>query len=142
MEAEERRAQEELERARAEAGEGGDGGADEGGEDEASAEAERRARATAAKIEADALPEIMAAMFMVTKLDIEGTLRAVCSRVLRDAEQPKEVWRGRAEGLRLLGVIFRAVGAEAAKNAPDQGAKERMQSAMEAAMRQQQGQDA
>lgn len=54
------------------------------------------------------LPALASALWRVTVLDVEGTLRRVCRRVLRDSSCPLEVRIGRASGLRTLAAAFNA----------------------------------
>lgn len=54
------------------------------------------------------LPTFAAALWQLTVLDIEGTLRRVCRRVLRDASQDLSVRARRAEALRSTAAAFRA----------------------------------
>lgn len=59
-----------------------------------------------AKLEEQALPVMLDAMWAANVLDIEATLRHVCRRVLEDTQVSKAVRRQRARGLRELGRIF------------------------------------
>ncbi|GMH45279.1 hypothetical protein BSKO_13236 [Bryopsis sp. KO-2023] len=60
------------------------------------------------KMEEDALPLVLEAMWAANVIDIQGTLKKVCKRVLTGI--PKEMVRARAEGLREMGKIFCEVG--------------------------------
>eukprot|EP01088_Endostelium_zonatum_P001741 TRINITY_DN12093_c0_g1_i1.p1 TRINITY_DN12093_c0_g1~~TRINITY_DN12093_c0_g1_i1.p1 ORF type:complete len:404 (-),score=158.01 TRINITY_DN12093_c0_g1_i1:185-1396(-) len=55
------------------------------------------------------------AMFKVGKLEIEATMRKVCESVLGDPTESKAVRLKRAEGLKIMGEVFRRIGAEAEK---------------------------
>ena len=57
-----------------------------------------------AELEEAALPVVLEAMWAANVIDIQGTIRKVCRRVLSDA--PREALRRRAEGLRIMGGIF------------------------------------
>eukprot|EP01118_Nematostelium_gracile_P020021 TRINITY_DN9559_c0_g1_i1.p1 TRINITY_DN9559_c0_g1~~TRINITY_DN9559_c0_g1_i1.p1 ORF type:complete len:337 (-),score=97.96 TRINITY_DN9559_c0_g1_i1:20-1030(-) len=62
-----------------------------------------------ARLEAKFVDEGLVAMWRVGKLDVEYTLRKVCEEVLGEANIDKKILRTRAEGLKLLGNLFKAV---------------------------------
>ena len=79
----------------------------------------------------EAMPAVLEALWCVSRLDIEATLKTACGHVLRDAEVPKEVWRERARALKLLGSIFLRAG-----HAGKEDAKEDHRTNVEMAMQQ------
>eukprot|EP00899_Mesostigma_viride_P016363 jgi/Mesvir1/24728/Mv21993-RA.1 len=56
------------------------------------------------------LSNIMETMWFVTVVDVEGTLRAVCNRVLKDLDVSDKERHGRAEGLLAIAECFRKCG--------------------------------
>lgn len=46
-------------------------------------------------------------MWQTSKVEVEGTLRQVCERVLNDPTVPKKVQYRRAEALRMMGLIYK-----------------------------------
>jgi len=68
---------------------------------------------------AELLPNFVEALWRHTLLDIEGTIRQVCSKVLWDraADTAAEQLRARAVALRDLGAVFSAVQAPAPRSA-------------------------
>ncbi|KAG2171412.1 hypothetical protein INT43_009073 [Umbelopsis isabellina] len=59
------------------------------------------------KLEEDATNKMYAAIWQSSKFDVEQTLRQVCDLVLLDKAIPQNVRRKRAEGLRLVGYIYK-----------------------------------
>lgn len=98
----------------------------QGGADSAPSEAEAMRQAAE-----EAMPAVLEALWCVSRLDIEATLKTACGHVLRDAEVPKEVWRERARALKLLGSIFLRAG-----HAGKEDAKEDHRTNVEMAMQQ------
>jgi len=61
------------------------------------------------------VPSVLGALWSVNRLEMESVLREVCQRVLHEKGTAKPVLRQRAEGLKVLGRIFRATAKEAAQ---------------------------
>jgi len=80
----------------------------------------------------EAMPAMLEALWMVSVVDIEATLRNVSGYVLRDAEVPKAQWRLRARALQLLGKEFLDAGraAKEAAGGKDVDHKTNMEQAM------------
>ena len=72
---------------------------------EEGSEAARRAEAEAA---AEQMPAMLNAMWRVTVIDVENTLKRVCSMVLDDESVPFEARKVRADGMRRLGRLYSA----------------------------------
>ena len=58
---------------------------------------------------------MLGALWSVNRLEMESVLREVCQRMLHEKGTPKPVLRQRAEGLKVLGRIFRTTAKEAAQ---------------------------
>ncbi len=86
---------------------------------EEGSEAAREAEARAA---AEQMPAMLNAMWRVTVIDVERTLKSVCTMVLEDESVPAEARKVRAEGMRRLGLLY----SKAADHAQG-GAKRRAQ---------------
>jgi curved DNA-binding protein CbpA len=86
---------------------------------EEGSEAARQAEARAA---AEQMPAMLNAMWRVTVIDVERTLKSVCTMVLEDESVPPEARKVRAEGMRRLGSLY----SKAADHAQG-GAKRRAQ---------------
>eukprot|EP00873_Tetraselmis_striata_P033314 jgi/Tetstr1/453578/TSEL_040546.t1 len=81
----------------------------EGEADDAAASSDReQSAAERAKMEDVALPIMLDAMWAANAVDIQSTLRNVCSAVLQDKDASAEVRRRRTEALHMLGAIFQA----------------------------------
>ena len=75
--------------------------------DEAAAQAAAQARLQErARLEEEALPLMLEAMWKANECDIDRTLAAVCKRVLHESTADKAVCRARAEALCAMGKIF------------------------------------
>lgn len=55
------------------------------------------------------------AMWRIARLDVEGSVRAACAKVMRDEEQTKQVLKQRAQGLKALGKLWKSVRPEKGK---------------------------
>lgn len=71
------------------------------------AEAQGLDQAEQLKLEEDATNKMYAAIWQSSKFDVEQTLRQVCDSVLLDKATPQNIRRKRAEGLRLVGYIYK-----------------------------------
>lgn len=71
-------------------------------------EGSEAAREAEAKAAAEQMPAMLNAMWRVTVIDVERTLRAVCAMVLEDESVPPEARRIRADGMRRLGRLYSA----------------------------------
>jgi DnaJ-class molecular chaperone len=76
----------------------------------------------------DVMPHILEALWNVSALDIESTLRSVCDKVCHDKSVKKEVRKKRCEALSVLGKIFQTT--EAHKN---EDINQQLENAMRAA---------
>ncbi|KAK9865762.1 hypothetical protein WJX84_008412 [Apatococcus fuscideae] len=89
------------------------------------------------RMEEAAMPLMLDAMWAANVLDIEGTLRSVCKKVLHDRTVNKQMLKDRAQALRILGHIFShassvAQGSDNLQSEPD--AKQRMEDAIQRMM--------
>jgi hypothetical protein len=118
-------------------------------------EAEKRTRTETEEAEAaallaskldESLPVILNLAWAINARDISKTLKSVCKKVFCDADVSKEVRIKRAEGARVLGEAFGAVGkslggAGAMKNVKSDDIKQRAEVAMATTMAKAQGQE-
>ncbi|KAK9917625.1 hypothetical protein WJX75_006600 [Coccomyxa subellipsoidea] len=94
---------------------------------DAASQAEERKQAAAAmateraKLEEAALPLMLDAMWAANVLDIQHTVKAVCTEVLRNSASPKEVRRARGLALKELGGIFLDAAAAHLEVSPQEG---------------------
>jgi len=80
----------------------------------------------------DIMPHILEALWNVSALDIETTLRAVCDKVLHDKSVKKDVRRKRCEALSVLGKVFQTTEADEAHQNEDVG--QSLENALRAAL--------
>ncbi|KAJ3307024.1 hypothetical protein HDV03_003351 [Kappamyces sp. JEL0829] len=80
--------------------------------DAASATSPEKA-AAAAQPNPKAVGSLMETLWNYTVVDVEGTLRVVCTKILKDSSVPYEVRIKRAEGLLMMGQIFQQFGQSA-----------------------------
>ena len=85
-------------------------------------EGSEAAREAEAKAAAEQMPAMLNAMWRVTVIDVERTLKSVCTMVLEDESVPLEARRVRADGMRRLGRLY-----SAAADHAQGGAKQRAQ---------------
>ena len=85
-------------------------------------EGSEAAKEAEAKAAAEQMPAMLNAMWRVTVIDVERTLKSVCTMVLEDESVPFEARRVRADGMRRLGRLY-SVAADHAQG----GAKQRAQ---------------
>jgi len=71
--------------------------------------------ATKANMEAKCITDGMIALWRVAKFEMERTLRIVCDHVLKDPKVDKKVQQKRADGLKMIGRIFKSINAAIAK---------------------------
>ncbi|KAL1924597.1 uncharacterized protein VTP21DRAFT_4251 [Calcarisporiella thermophila] len=64
------------------------------------------------KLEEDAASKGLKALWLGSKLEVEGVLRDVCDQVLFDTSVPAEVLQRRALGLRIVGAVYERVKAD------------------------------
>ncbi|KAK9826317.1 hypothetical protein WJX74_008417 [Apatococcus lobatus] len=89
------------------------------------------------RMEEAAMPLMLDAMWAANVLDIEGTLRAVCRKVLHERTVGKKMLKDRAQALRILGHIFShaaSVGRGMDSNHAEPDAKQRMEDAIQRMM--------
>ena len=79
----------------------------------------------------DVMPHILEALWNVSALDIESTLRSVCDKVCHDKSVKKEVRKKRCEALSVLGKIFQTTEADEAHKNED--INQQLENAMRAA---------
>jgi len=79
----------------------------------------------------DVMPHILEALWSVSALDIESTLRSVCDKVCHDKSVKKEVRKKRCEALSVLGKIFQTTEADEAHKNED--INQQLENAMRAA---------
>jgi curved DNA-binding protein CbpA len=79
----------------------------------------------------DVMPHILEALWNVSALDIESTLRSVCDKVCHDKSVKKEVRKKRCEALSVLGKIFQTTEADEAYKNED--INQQLENAMRAA---------
>ena len=79
----------------------------------------------------DVMPHILEALWNVSALDIESTLRSVCDKVCHDKSVKKEVRKKRCEALSVLGKVFQTTEADEAHKNED--INQQLENAMRAA---------
>ena len=79
----------------------------------------------------DVMPHILEALWNVSALDIESTLRSVCDKVCHDKSVKKEVRKKRCEALSVLGKVFQTTEADEAHRNED--INQQLENAMRAA---------
>jgi len=98
-------------------------------------EKEKAVRETMSSLE-DSLPVFLQTIWDMSAVDIEGTLRHVCGKVLKDISVPWQIRQRRAAALLRMGRVFRDVGqVEHSDFSQSQVAKQHLEEALYGAIR-------